>query len=115
MSKYIEFKQISFKGKTKKFEVVSKTSFKICYDCYGGLQPVFKNDMITDTSTTCPECNGTGEINIILGRISWYSKWRQYCFTPMPKTVFNRTCMEDIIFFITNLMKDRKIVLMKDK
>jgi len=43
-----------------------------------------------------------------LGRISWYSQWRQYCFIPMPKTVFNRACMEDIIFFITNLMKDRK-------
>ena len=71
MSKYLEFKEIPFKGKTKRFEVISKTSFDQCDDCYGGLQPQFKNGFITETSTRCKECNGNGEKNIVLGRIQW--------------------------------------------
>ncbi len=79
MSKYLEFKQIPFKGKTKKFHIISKSS---------------------------------GEF---LGIVSWYSQWRQYTFSPKGLTTWNRDCMNDIIFFITNLMRDRKIILMKEK
>ncbi len=36
----------------------------------------------------------------ILGKIKWYGSWRQYCFFPAAETVFNKTCMEDVIKFI---------------
>ena len=43
-----------------------------------------------------------------LGTIQWYGAWRQYCFFPIPHTVFNKDCMQYIIKFITKLMEDRK-------
>lgn len=79
MSKYLKFKEIPFEGKTKRFEILSKST--------GG----------------------------ILGKIIWFSKWRQYIFEPSYLTIWNRKCMNDVIFFIDNLMKDRKIILMKNK
>jgi len=35
-----------------------------------------------------------------LGLVKWYSPWRQYCFEPMPDTVFNKKCLTDIIDFL---------------
>jgi hypothetical protein len=37
-----------------------------------------------------------------IGRIGWYGPWHQYCFLPMPNTVFSKGCMTDIIDFITH-------------
>ena len=72
MSKYLEFIEVPYKGKTKRFEVISKSS------------------------------------GYRLGKIAWYSQWRQYTFSPSFETIWNRDCLKDIIFFITNLMQDRK-------
>jgi hypothetical protein len=44
----------------------------------------------------------------ILGLIKWYGPWRQYCFYPEGKTIFNVTCMGDISNFIRQLMEERK-------
>lgn len=46
-----------------------------------------------------------------LGTIEWYSSWRQYCFMPTFEfsTVFNNTCLIDIITVIDKLMKARKV------
>ena len=84
MSKYLEFKEIPFKGKTKRFDIVSKTTN--CQNCegYGKINRDYSPD-------TCPECFGYG--NIILGRIQWYSQWRQYTFSPAFPTIWNRDCM----------------------
>ncbi len=115
MSKYLEFKEIPFKGKTKRFEIVSKTSFEICKKCKGdGFIIQHYTDGYTKT-IECIECGGLKTRQIILGRIQWYSQWRQYVLMPSYPTIWNRDCMNDIIFFITNLMRDRKIILMKDK
>ena len=38
-----------------------------------------------------------------LGRVEWYGPWRQYCFFPEPTTVFNVTCLKDIIDFLRQL------------
>ncbi len=43
----------------------------------------------------------------ILGRIKWYGPWRQYCFFPSPRTVFNPACMIDIQKMIKELMANR--------
>jgi len=71
MDKYLEFKEIPFNGKTKRFEIISVSS--------------------GDT----------------LGRISWYSQWRQYTFSPSYPTVWNRDCLDAIINFINKLMNER--------
>lgn len=72
MSKYLEFVQIPFEGKTQRFEVISKTH------------------------------------GFMLGRISWYSSWRQYVFSPSYETIWNRDCLKDIQDFLQNLMDERK-------
>ena len=72
MSKYLEFKQVPYEGKTKRFNIISKNS---------------------------------GDI---LGRISWYSPWRQYCFSPAFETIWNKDCLNDIQDFLQHLMDGRK-------
>jgi len=43
-----------------------------------------------------------------LGRIEWFSQWRQYCFMPFGMTVWNTNCLKDIENFVTVLMVSRK-------
>jgi len=46
-----------------------------------------------------------------IGTIEWYSSWRQYCFIAsfMFDTVWNKTCLMDIIEVIDMLMKERTV------
>lgn len=46
-----------------------------------------------------------------LGTIEWYGNWRQYCFMPSLEfdTVWNNTCLTDVILVINQLMKEREI------
>ena len=41
-----------------------------------------------------------------LGLIKWYPAWRQYCFFPLSETVFNNTCLLDIVEFIKIIIPD---------
>ena len=43
-----------------------------------------------------------------LGRVAWYSAWKQYCFFPTTGCVFNRGCMDDINDFIRQAEELRK-------
>lgn len=43
-----------------------------------------------------------------LGRIEWFSRWRQYCFMPHGMTVWNIGCLNDIQKFLDVLMISRK-------
>jgi hypothetical protein len=45
----------------------------------------------------------------ILAVIKWYGPWRQYCFYPMPETIWNKGCMEDVQTVIKALMDERKV------
>jgi len=47
----------------------------------------------------------------LLGYIEWYGAWRQYCFSPCLDydTIWNNTCLTDIISVINQLMKERQI------
>lgn len=78
-TKYLEFKEVPFKGKTKRFEVLSYS---------------------------------TGEI---LGRIQWYSHWRQYTFMPSYPTVWNKDCLNDISKFLEDLMIKRNNIKLNTK
>jgi len=46
-----------------------------------------------------------------LATIEWYGSWRQYCFMPSNEfcTVWNNTCLTDVISVIDILMKERII------
>lgn len=43
-----------------------------------------------------------------LGEIKWYGPWRKYAFFPEVETVFETTCLRDIVEFIIELMDKRK-------
>lgn len=43
-----------------------------------------------------------------LAIIHWYGPWRQYTLEPEPDTIWNTTCLEDIITFINSRMGERK-------
>ena len=53
--------------------------------------------------------------DISLGTIQWYSAWRQYCFFPLPHTIFNHDCMQYIIDYIKELMEMRKLERVREK
>jgi hypothetical protein len=46
--------------------------------------------------------------NEFIGEIKWFSRWRQYCFFPVPETIWNKTCLEEVNSVITELMEERK-------
>ena len=45
----------------------------------------------------------TNQENDGLGSVKWYSPWRRYCFFPVAETVYEKTCLTDIIHFIKQL------------
>jgi hypothetical protein len=45
---------------------------------------------------------------IILGWIDWKSVWRKYTFSPMPQTIFDANCLEEIATFLRNEMTKRQ-------
>lgn len=51
-----------------------------------------------------------------LGIIEWYSRWKQWCFTPNKNinTIFNVSCLADIIDFIKQLGKKSEREIMDD-
>jgi len=47
-----------------------------------------------------------------IATIEWYGSWRQYCFMPERfdfDTVWNATCMQEIIAVISSLMNEKQI------
>lgn len=42
-----------------------------------------------------------------LGEISWHGPWRKFCFFPEKNTIFEITCLNDIIIFIQEKMNER--------
>jgi hypothetical protein len=48
---------------------------------------------------------------VLLGQVSWYPSWRQYCFFPTPGmqgTVFSSGCLHDVQDFIVQCEEARK-------
>jgi len=43
-----------------------------------------------------------------LAEIKWYAPWRQYCFFPLSDTVWNNSCLQDVLGFINRLKRERK-------
>lgn len=43
-----------------------------------------------------------------LGQIKWYCNWMQYCFYPTDETLFNNSCLQDLVNFINDINKQTK-------
>lgn len=46
--------------------------------------------------------------DLLLGKISFWSKWRRYAFFPRPETLYETQCMTDIAGFLSALDEKRK-------
>ena len=46
--------------------------------------------------------------NGLLGTIGWYGPWRKYVFSIAGESIYDSSCLSDIIQFLNNLMEDRK-------
>jgi hypothetical protein len=42
----------------------------------------------------------------LLGKIEYYSPWRQYCYFPLTQAVYSDGCLSDIADFIKQLGKE---------
>lgn len=49
----------------------------------------------------------------LLGKIGWYSSWRQYVFAPVGNTLYSVGCLIDIKNFIDEIELQRLKALMK--
>ena len=45
----------------------------------------------------------------ILGKVSWYSAWRQYVFSTRNDPIFNKGCLNDIATFLEDLAHERNM------
>jgi hypothetical protein len=46
----------------------------------------------------------------LLGEIRWHGPWRQYCFFPEKRTIWNRGCMFEIQVQITHMTNRRNLI-----
>ena len=49
--------------------------------------------------------NSTGQV---LGTISWFSSWRQYCFDPSRGTVWSSSCLDLVIELVKEINEAHK-------
>ena len=56
-------------------------------------------------------------MNEEIAEIVWYPAWRQYCFFPSLDfdTVWNNTCLRDILEVLDMLMKEQQVAKPKGK
>ncbi len=40
---------------------------------------------------------------IIIGYIKWFGAFRKYCFFPNPETVYDRSCLIEISYFLEGI------------
>ena len=50
-----------------------------------------------------------------LGKVKWYSAWRQYCYFPKVQAVYSAGCFADIIDFVNQLNKEKRLTVKKLK
>lgn len=50
----------------------------------------------------------TRDTNEKIGEIRWYGPWRRYAFIPLPNTVWEITCLQDVAEFLNNETAKRK-------
>jgi hypothetical protein len=67
------------------FKVIEKKSKTVVYGCY----------------------NNSSKAELAI--IKWLPAWRQYCFFPSCPAVYSKGCLNDILSFIEEIDKERRI------
>ena len=49
----------------------------------------------------------TKDGDVALGQIRWFGQWRKHAFFPYNDTVYEATCLTDIVQFMNELMRER--------
>ncbi len=68
---------------------------------------IFSKDYLPKKITEVWEIRSLSDATL-LGIVKWHAPWRCYSFYPMANTIFNSTCIKDILDFINKLMEARK-------
>lgn len=63
---------------------------------------------IADTGKTTIWSIGNNRTLGFLGQVRWNSRWRSYCFFPTSDTVFDKSCLLDVVDFINRLTKEER-------
>lgn len=50
----------------------------------------------------------TNDSNFHLGEVRWHGHWRRYVFAPNDQTVFDSSCLNEIMIFIETRMVERE-------
>ena len=50
----------------------------------------------------------TKESGVVVGRVKWFGRWRKYAFFPAGGTVYEPTCLRDIVAFLDEQMLLRR-------
>lgn len=53
----------------------------------------------------------TKEACVVVATIQWYSPWRKYALFPRDETVWEATCLGEIVVFLKQLMAERRRAL----
>ena len=61
-------------------------------------------------TTTCRWAIGSKSNGAQLGTVSWYGRWRCYVFHPVPLTLFNAACLDEIKRFLERNRNTRQEV-----
>lgn len=69
----------------------------------------FERDQTRETGTTQVWLVISSRHGNVLGRISWFGRWRQYAFHPEPDTVWNVACLADVAIVVNRLMAERRV------
>jgi hypothetical protein len=51
----------------------------------------------------------TKDGGVVLGSVKWFGRWRKYSFFPKPDTIYEATCLRDIVAFLDGEMIARRI------
>jgi len=64
--------------------------------------------LMARTDKTCMWDVVTTESGVVLGRVKWFGRWRKYAFFPAGGTVYEPTCLRDIVAFLDEQMLLRR-------
>jgi len=78
------------------------------FERYRSQYLLIERDVEKEKGKTCVWMVLSTGSNARLGEIKWFSRWRQYTFFPTPGTIFNTSCLQEIINFIVVHQNDRR-------
>ena len=69
---------------------------------------VISQESVRDSEYPCYDLRSSKDLKVGLGTIEYYSPWHKFCYFPSPRTVFDDSCLQDIINFLNELNRGDK-------